>query len=251
MMKFSKVIFVFLFAVISILFSQTVLAEADNPDMPEYCMLLLDSDETLPSTTVVVDGVTQIEPKTREEFQEYHIMLPRADNGRGNGTIHYSNSLLPMGGDHEYALVQFWNIDGENQPYDGSDIFPGIIRENGELVFSITELGYGCNLFLCKVLTIEEVKKCNQFLEDDIDFDNLYSKDGFIFVPLIDYGIPETFRLGISAAIESSNVTETNNNMDNGSDISEQHYESGSDNSNEDSSHQGEPPEQPTDEPSG
>ena len=211
MMKFRKVIFVFLFAIISILLSQTVLADTDNPDMPEYCLLLLDSDETLSNTTVVVDGVSQIEPKTKEELPEYHILLPRADNGRGNGTIHYSNPLLPVGGEHEYALVQYWNIDGENQPYDGAEIYPGVVDENGELIFSISELAYGCNLFLCKVLTIEEVDECNQYLENEIDTSKLFVEDGFVYLPLKDFGVTDSFALRIQAASDTS----TNNGAGN------------------------------------
>jgi hypothetical protein len=216
MKQYSKVIFVLLGVVVSILFSQTVFAETENPDMPEYCLLLLDSDEPLSSTTVAVNGISQIEPKTSEEIQEYHIMLPRADNGRGNGTIHYSNPLLPMGEEHEYALVQYWNIDGENQPYEGSNIYPSVIGEDGELIFSISELGYGCNLFICKVLTLEEVVECNQFLENKIELENFYSVDGFVFIPLKDYGIMDRFALRIQASNDSSeNYGDNNSSVEN------------------------------------
>ena len=157
MKKFSKTILIFLFVSIAILVHQTVFAEHGEPDIPEYCSFLID-DETVSSATVNLDGSLLVEPKSKEDFEEYYVMLPRADNGRGNGVLHYSNPLLPIGDKHQYALVQYWNIDGENQPYEGSNIYPGAIGEDGELVFSITELGYGCNLFLCKVMTIEEVE---------------------------------------------------------------------------------------------
>ena len=250
MKKFSKVIFSFLFVSIAILVHQTVFAEQDEPEIPEYCSFLIDG-ETVSNTTVNLDGTLQVEPKSKEDFEEYYVMLPRADNGRGNGTLHYSNPLLPIGDEHQYALVQYWNIDGENQPYEGSNTYPGVIGEDGELVFSITELGYGCNLFLCKVMTIEEVEICNQFLEDEIDTEKLFIEDGFVYLSLKDYGVLESFRLGILAATESSHVNESNDNMDNGNDNSEQDHEFSDENSNEDSNQQGVPPEQPTEEPSG
>ena len=157
MKKFSKIIFIFLFVSVTILAHQTVLAEQGEPEIPEHCLFLIDG-ETVSNATVNLDGSLPVEPKSKGEFEEYYIMLPRADNGRGNGTLYYSNPLLPIGDEYQYALVQYWNIDGENRPYEGSNTYPGVIGEDGELVFSITELGYGCNLFLCKVMTIEEVE---------------------------------------------------------------------------------------------
>ncbi len=241
MKKFSNIIFVLLSVVVSILFSQTVFAETENPDMPEYCLLLLDSDETLSSTTVVVDEISQIEPKTSEEFQEYHIMLPRADNGRGNGTIHYSNPLLPVGDEHEYALVQYWNIDGENQPYDGSDVYPGVVGENGELVFSISELGYRSNLFLCKVMTVEELDECNQFLEIKIELEKLHSVDNVVYFPLKDYGVLDSFAMRIQASSASTTSSEPGNTgtQNHADDDSEEG--SGTGNSEEDNQHPCEP----------
>jgi len=204
-----KAIFVLSFMLFGVLFARTVSAEQEGPEMPEYCTFVLESDEIPSETTVMLDGNLGVVPKTDEEFSQYRFLLPRAENGRGNGIIQYMNPILPISDEHDYVLAQFWYIDGEDKPYYVSDIFTGVVGEKGELVFEMSELGYGYDLLLYRVMTLDEVTECNQFLENEIDLESMYSADGFVYVPLKEYGVLDAFTLRIQVSTEPSTGSDT------------------------------------------
>jgi hypothetical protein len=198
----------FLFAISTVAFSK--IAPTDQ-EIPEYCMIVIEQDDTSYTSTFTLDGVNQIEPEITDDFNEYQFLLQRAENGRGNGSIQYSNLALPIGDGQRYALVEFWNTDNKDQPNDDSRIFPGDAGENGELVFEIADLAKRGNFSLSKVLTIEEVEECNQFFENEIDLESLYQVDGLVYIPLNDYGIIDKFAMGIKAPDKTLTENDTSN----------------------------------------
>ena len=241
MKKLLKVLLIFLFTILSMAFSKMV---PNDQEVPDYCTFILEQEETSPTSTVALDGNTLIEPEITEEFNEYKFLLQRADNGRGNGSIHYLNPALPVGDVHNYALIENSNIDDEDQLTDDSRIFPGVVDEKGDLVFEISEFAKRGNFSLYKVLTIDESEECNRFIGNKIDLASLYSADGLVYVPLNEHGIIDQFSMGIKAPNESS----TGNNTTNGTGRSEdddngdKDDEPGNGNLGEDSF----PPEPPT-----
>ena len=171
----------------------------DEQDIPDYCVLVLDGEETTPTSVIAQDGMNRIEPQITEEYVEFQFLLNRADNGRGNGEILYSNSKLPIGEGYNYALVEIIDNGEETQPIEDYRILPGSTNEKDDLVFEISDFSKRGNFRLYKVLSIEEVEKCNKFLEEKIDLDELFTLDGFVYIPLENFGITDVFTIGIKA----------------------------------------------------
>ena len=59
-----------------------------------------------------------------------------------------------------------------------------------------------------KVLTIEEIEECNQFLENKIDLESLFQVDGMVYIPMIDYGVMDIFSMGITALDKKATSTD-------------------------------------------
>ena len=212
MQNIHKTILFLCFAILTLMFARTAIADQE---MPEFCTFALEAEETSSTSIITLDGTAEIEPAITDENSEYLFLLPRADNGRGNGSIHYSNPILPIGDDHNYALIDLGNIDDEDQPNDDPITFPGIIGQDDELVFQISNLEKRGTFLLYKVLTIEEVVECNQFLDNKIDLDSLYSTNGLVYIPLNEYGITDKFSVGIKAPVDNSTENDTTNGKDN------------------------------------
>lgn len=193
-----KVLLIFSFTFLIIAFSRTA---PTGQEMPEYCTFFIEQDEET-SPVITLDGTTQIEPEITEELTEYQILLPRSDNGRGDGNIHYSNPVLPIGDTHNYVFI-------EEPANADSRLFSGTVNEDSELIFKIDDLSKRGNFALYKVLTIEEVEQCNQFLE--IDIVSSFQVDGLVYIPLKEYGIMDQFAMGIKVPYVQ-NDTDTDSN---------------------------------------
>ena len=170
-------------------------------EMPEYCTFVVNQGDTSQASTVILDGARQIQPEISDGHNAFQFLLPRADNGRGNGVIQYSNPGLPIGDDHTYALM-------EAPTWIDAMLFPGT-TENGELEFEITNLEKRRKYSLYKVLTVEEVNQCNPFLDPAIDLENVFQVDGMVYIPLSEYGIMDQFKIGIQASDQGSGGEDT------------------------------------------
>jgi len=203
-----KVLVILCLSMVMVSFSKI---SPDYQENPDYCSFSLETERS--SSTIVNDlgGATLIGSVKNSDKVENQLLLSRMDNGRGQGSFQYINPMLPIGDEHRYAIVEYGVNSDDDQPNGDSRIFPGKYDSNGELVFDIADLDRRGTFDLYKVLTIEEVVECNQYLNNKIDMDSKLSVDGLIYIPLDKFGIMERFAIGIKAPEEDPSGKDNSN----------------------------------------
>jgi len=118
----------------------------------------------------------------------------------------------------------------EVPPGNDARIFPGIAHENDILEFEIADLEKRGNFSLYKVLKIEEVNECNQFLDPPIEMEKIFQSGGLVYIPLHEYGMMDQFSMGIKAPVNLLTGNGTTNGTNNGDTVDPSENENDNDN---------------------